>query len=120
MQVGERIKKRRLELGLTQEELAKKMGYSGKSSVCKAETWGDEITTAKVHKFAKALDCSYEYLMGWENDMFYKEPPIETLIEHFKPEEKSKLLTIAAFMKEHPEEFDSFMKLIDVMNKKER
>lgn len=65
MTVGERIRKRRIELNLSQEELAKRMGYSGKSSICKAETWGNEITTMKVKKFADALDVSFEYLMGY-------------------------------------------------------
>lgn len=66
MTVGERIKQRRIELGLSQEELARKMGYSGKSSVCKAETYGDSITTAKITKYAEALDVSEAYLMGWQ------------------------------------------------------
>lgn len=66
MTVGERIKNRRVELGYSQEELAKKMGYSGKSTVCKAETCGDDITTTKIKKYASALNCSFEYLMGWE------------------------------------------------------
>jgi len=69
MTVGERIKNRRIQLGLTQEQLAEKMGYSGKSTICKAETCGDDITTAKVNKYARALKCSFEYLMGWEDNI---------------------------------------------------
>ena len=68
MTVGNRIKQRRLELGLTQTELAERMGYSGKSSVCAAETGGDNITTTKVRKFAKALGVSFRYLMGLDNE----------------------------------------------------
>lgn len=68
MTVGERIKLKREELGLSQSELAKMMGYSGKASVSKAETWGDNITTTKVMKYAEALGCSFEYLMGWEEE----------------------------------------------------
>lgn len=67
MTVGERIKIRRCELGLSQADLAKKMGYSDKTAVSKAETTGDNITTTKVMKFAKALDCSFDFLMGWED-----------------------------------------------------
>lgn len=69
MTVGERIRNRRIELGLSQEDLAIKMGYSGKSSVCKAETCKDNITTTKVMKYAEALSCSFEYLMGWEDEI---------------------------------------------------
>lgn len=37
MTIGDRIRKRREELGLTQEELAKKLGYASRSSVNKVE-----------------------------------------------------------------------------------
>lgn len=67
MTVGERIKQKRIELGMSQEELSKKMGYSGKSSVCKAETYGDNITTSKIQRFADALGTTPSYLMGWDD-----------------------------------------------------
>lgn len=67
MTVGKRIKLIREEQGLTQEELAKKMGYSWKSSVSEAEKCGDNITTTKVKKFADALGVSFKYLMGYED-----------------------------------------------------
>ena len=67
MTVGERIKKRRIELGWTQDELAERMGYKGRTSVCMAEKWGDDITTTKVMKYAEALGVSSHYLMfGYE------------------------------------------------------
>lgn len=66
MTVGERIRNRRIELGLSQSELASKMGYSDKTGISKAETCGDNITTTKICKFADALDCTFDYLMGWE------------------------------------------------------
>lgn len=66
MTVGERIKRRREELGLSQSELAIKMGYSGKTSVSKAETYGDNITTDKIKKFADALQTTPSHLMGWD------------------------------------------------------
>lgn len=69
MTVGERIKQRRIELGLSQEELAQKMGYSGKSTICKAETWGTkDVKISKVEKFAEYLDTSVHWLLGWETD----------------------------------------------------
>ena len=68
MTVGQRIREKRIELGLTQEELATKMGYSGKTSVSAAEKCGDNITTTKVSKFADALGVSFKYLMFGEDD----------------------------------------------------
>lgn len=75
--VGERIKQRREELGMTQDELAQLMGYSGRSSICKMETAGDLITTRKIRQFAQALHTTPAALMGWENPEF--RPIVETL-----------------------------------------
>ena len=55
--IGERIRKRRLELGLTQEELAKRMGYKHKSSINKIELNVNDVNQTKLQKFAKALEC---------------------------------------------------------------
>lgn len=69
MTVGQRIREKRIEQGLSQSELAAKMGYSGKTSVSMAENCGDNITTTKVEKFAKALGVTTKYLMfGDDND----------------------------------------------------
>lgn len=66
--IGDKIKKRRLELGLTQEELAKKLGYKHKSSINKIELNQNDIRQSKVAAFAVALDTSVAYLMGWDED----------------------------------------------------
>ena len=68
MTVGQRIREKRIEQGLTQEELATKMGYSGKTSVSMAENCKDNITTTKIEKFAKALGCSTRYLLFGDDD----------------------------------------------------
>lgn len=66
MNVGERIKQKRIEMNMTQDELAKKVGYKSRSSINKIELSRD-LPLPKVEKVAKALDCSPSYLMGWEN-----------------------------------------------------
>ena len=66
--VGERIRKRRKELGLTQTELAIKTGYSDKSAISKIENRGDDLNQSKIAKFAEALDTTPSYLMGWTED----------------------------------------------------
>lgn len=64
--IGKRIKKRRTDLGLTQSELADRMGYKSKAAICKVENGEDNITSDRISKFADALECSPAYLMGWE------------------------------------------------------
>ena len=53
MGIGEKIKKRREELGYTQEELAKKMGYKSRSSINKIEVGINDVAQSKIVEFAK-------------------------------------------------------------------
>lgn len=64
--VGKNISDRRKELGITQEELAHKLGYKSKSTINKIELGINDITQTKLMEFAKALDTTPGYLMGWE------------------------------------------------------
>lgn len=67
--IGKRIRDKRESLGISQEELAKKLGYKNKSSIAKIEAGVNDIVQSKVIDFAKALNTSVAYLMGWkEND----------------------------------------------------
>lgn len=68
------IKNRRLQLSLTQEELAHKLGYSDKSMIAKIEKGSVDLSQTKIVAFAKALNCSASYLMGWEEKQ-EKSPP---------------------------------------------
>lgn len=64
MTIGERIKERRIELGYTQDELAKKCGYKSRSSINKIEL-SRNLPLPKIEKMARALECTESYLMGW-------------------------------------------------------
>lgn len=75
MNIFERIKKLRIEKGLSQEDLAKKVGYTHRSSIGKVETGLVDLSQSKIKAFAKALDVTPQYLMGWEDDN-YEDPII--------------------------------------------
>lgn len=66
--IGLRIKNRRTELGLSQEELATRMGLTSKSTICKVERGDDNLTADRVMKYADALETTGAYLMGWYDD----------------------------------------------------
>lgn len=68
MTVADRIKLERQAQGLTQDELAKKMGYSSKSAVSRTENAGDSIGQKRIREFANALGVSEMYLMGWSDN----------------------------------------------------
>lgn len=63
--IGDRIRKQRESLCMTQEELAHKLGYKSRSSVNKVEN-SRELSNKKVLQYASALNISPAYLMGWE------------------------------------------------------
>lgn len=62
MGIAKNIKQRRIELGLSQQELADKMGYKSRSTITKIEIGENQVPEAKLPKFARALDTSVEYL----------------------------------------------------------
>lgn len=66
MAIGDRIRSRREELGLTQQELAERLGYKSKSAINKIEMGINDVTQKKVPLYAKALETSIEYLMGMD------------------------------------------------------
>ena len=45
-EIGKRIRSKREELGITQEELAKMLGYKNKSTIAKIENGTNDITLA--------------------------------------------------------------------------
>lgn len=70
-QLGFRIKMRRIRTGISQSELAKRVGYSGESGktmISKIESGKTEPPFSKLPEFAKALNTSVSYLMGWEEN----------------------------------------------------
>lgn len=64
--VGENIKIRREALGMSQDELAEKMGYKSRSTIAKIEKGVNDVTQTNIVKFAEILKTTPAYLMGWE------------------------------------------------------
>ena len=101
--VGNNIMNRRKALGMTQEELAKRMGYKSKSTINKIELGINDIPQSKISSFAEVLGTTPSQLMGWETEDKKIDPIADDdrlsgnkrqLIEFLKtvPEEKVDLL----------------------------
>ena len=58
------IKAKRQELGLSQEELAKKVGYRDRTSIAKIETGKVDLSQSKIIEFANILGVTPSCLMG--------------------------------------------------------
>ncbi len=72
MDIGTRIKMRREELNMSQDELAKRVGYKSRSSINKIESDGRGLPQKKIVSFANALDTTPAYLMGWESESLHR------------------------------------------------
>lgn len=66
MTIGEKIKIRRVELGWTQRDLAKKMEYNNHSTIARIEAGKVDVPQSRIVKFSEVLGVSISYLMDWE------------------------------------------------------
>ena len=66
MTIGERINSRRLELGLTQDEVAKKAGTALQTIFKYENNIISNIPIDKIKKLAKALNVNEAWLIGFD------------------------------------------------------
>lgn len=63
MTMYDRIRDLRLEQNMSQEDLAHKVGYKGRSMIARIESGQVDISQSKVKAFANALNTTIDYLM---------------------------------------------------------
>lgn len=63
----ERIRDLRIERGMSQDDLAKAMGYSDRSMITKIEGGKVDISQKKIVTFAKVLETTPRYLMDGDS-----------------------------------------------------
>ena len=110
----ENIKKRRLELNMSQQDLAEAVGYKGKSMISQVENGQIDLPITMVKKFAEALKIDAGDLMGWEdfeiahdgNILYDKKAALKELLKDFEDieleqEEKLKLKGILTEIKDY-------------------
>lgn len=68
MAFGDRVRDLRIGKGITQDELAKMVGYSSRSTINKIEKNERNVDQSMIVKFAKALDTTPTFLTGWGED----------------------------------------------------
>ena len=123
LEIYKRIRARREELGISQEELAKRMGYKSRSSINKIEKGENDIPQSKIVAFAKALRTTPEALMGWEqspapasDDLPDLTPKDEREIMHLMDEMKEKLMQEEGLMFDgQPASPESIQSILDAM-----
>ena len=69
--------------GLSQDELAKKTGYTSRSSIARIEAGEIDIPQSKISAFASALGTTPAVLMGWDDNSDNPGPVIQAAAAHF-------------------------------------
>ena len=83
MEIGEKIKQRRMQLGWSQRELARRMGYTNNSTIAKIEQGKVDVSQSRVVQFSQVLGCTIAYLMDWE-ETEKKNDQIVTLVTRLR------------------------------------
>lgn len=63
MFIGNNIRRARELKGLTQDELAKRMGYKSRSTIARIENGDNDVSQSKLKKLADILDVSIDFLL---------------------------------------------------------
>lgn len=118
----EKIKLRRLELGLSYQELSDLTGIN-KSTLQRYETgFIKKVPINQVQIIAKALNVTPGYLMGWENNKenqtYYLNPEAAKMAQEIYDNPQYKVL-FDATKKLKPESIKEVMKFIDYQKAKE-
>ena len=83
--IGQRIYEIRTKLNMSQEELAKKVGYKDRSSIARIESGDRDIRQNKVIEFAKALQTTPASLMGYEDEEKENAPGTDAQSDFIEP-----------------------------------
>lgn len=113
MAMSDRIKSKRKEVGLTQEELAQKLGLQ-KSAIAKYENGRvKNIKRSTIAKMSEIFDCSPTYLMDLDSatDKYIENVFVNDSIENI-------IDNISAFSSTEKNHFKKYLKLVEVNRKK--
>lgn len=68
LKLYENIKAQRKAAKMTQEELARRTGYTDRSSIARIEKGEIDLPQSKIKQFADALGTTPSQLLGWEQE----------------------------------------------------
>ena len=105
MEINERIKKRRKEIGLSADEVANALHVSRATIYRYESNEIEKLPTNIIEPLAKILKCSVPYLMGWdEMDDTRKDTTSDInylvkLSRSLPPDQLDRLISYAQFLK---------------------
>lgn len=131
--VGANILAARKRLGLTQEELAARVGYKTKSAINKIELGVRDLPQKKIAAFAQALDTTPGQLMGWDQEepeelqglgalaaQVLMDPDAAQMVQQYMALEESDRQAIRDFMNLSPVDRYAVQLVMASMSRKEK
>ena len=100
-EMGKRIAERRSDLGLSQAQLAERLGYSDKTAISKIENGISHLNQKKIVLFADALQTTPAYLMGWVDNPNLSREQVHAMEQARRLEAYSNYLTYSVHKNEH-------------------
>lgn len=116
VKIGERIKYRREQLGLSQDELARRLGYKSRSSINKIENDASGLPQSKIVAIANALQTTPSYIMGWEETQ-KKNDTLSSIVVELRSDDEL-LSLVEGITQLDPEQRASVKQIVDVLLKK--
>lgn len=124
MAIGERIKQKRNELGMTLEDVAKISGVSRQTIQRYESGVISNIPSDRIESIAKSLCVSPAYLMGWDEEekekdnAYYLDPEAAQIAQEVFERPQMKVLFDAS-RKVSAEDLDLVINMLDRMKKAE-
>ena len=115
MNIGDRIKVKRIEKGWSQRDLAAKMNYSNHSTIGKIETGKVDIPQSRIVQFAEVLNVPVAYLMGWE-EMQQKNSTLAEITVRMRTDDEFASI-IEGINQLNQEQLSSVKQIVDVLLK---
>ena len=98
MTLGERIREQREAKGMTQLELAHKIGYSTTGAISLIEAGKRDISLEKVKEIARALDVTPHWLMGWSASPHDTKSDLQLTIDELQGLDAKQLARLRAYI----------------------
>lgn len=115
MTLYDNIKTLRENLKMSQDELAKKVGYKDRTSIAKIESGKVDLSQSKIFAFAKVLNTTPEELMGLK---YYEDHEVSEYAQAVKDNPNLKLLFDAS-KDMSKDDIDFVINTIEMLKKRE-
>ena len=116
MEIGEKIRIRRMQLDWSQRELARRMGYTNNSTIAKIEQGKVDVSQARVVQFSQVLGVSIAWLMDWE-EAEKKNDQLVPLVTRLRRDDKF-MDAVQMLDTLTPQQFEAVMQMLSAFNPK--